>query len=102
MKESPFERKTWQYARRISEHAFDKLRLLDCGFGEFEAALMGAEVIESRCDDGEMQRELLLVVGWRKVLHVAVAVDHRHQEERVLTIYEPDPHRWSADYRTRQ
>ncbi len=29
----------------ITEHAFDKLRIIDCGFDEFAAALEGAEVI---------------------------------------------------------
>ncbi|MFA5885379.1 MAG: hypothetical protein WDA60_16125 [Acidimicrobiia bacterium] len=39
--------KMWLHSRRlISEHAFDKLRSLDCTFAEFDAALVEAEVIE--------------------------------------------------------
>jgi hypothetical protein len=38
--------KAWRYPKLISEHAFDRLRLLDCTFAEFEAALEKADVIE--------------------------------------------------------
>ena len=38
--------KAWQGRRLVSEHAFDKLRLIDCLFSEFSAACEAAEVIE--------------------------------------------------------
>jgi hypothetical protein len=31
--------KAWRHPKLISEHAFDKLRLLDCTFAEFDIAL---------------------------------------------------------------
>ena len=39
-------RKVWEYPKWISEHAFDKLRLIDCTCAEFDVALESAEVIE--------------------------------------------------------
>lgn len=87
----------------MSEHAFDKLRLLDCTFGEFDAAIGDAEVIEDRpLDDDGSLKELILSVAWRRPLHVVVAVDERRREERIVTVYEPDPNLWSKDYRRRR
>ncbi len=58
--------KVWRYPKVVSEHAFDKLQLLDCTFGEFEAAIVDAEVIEDRAlDDEGSLKELLLSVAWR-------------------------------------
>lgn len=94
-------RKAWQYPRFVSEHAFDKLRSIDCTFAEFEGALEGGEVIEET-DAPEVPRELVLALGWKRPLHVVVVVDNRRNEERIVTVYEPDPKRWSSDYRRRR
>lgn len=94
--------KIWRHPRLISEHAFDKLRLLDCTFAEFDIALGAADVIEERVVGSEETKELLLLVDWTRPLHVVVVVDDGRREERVVTIYEPDPERWSQDYRRRR
>ena len=39
------------------------------------------------------------MVGWVRPLHVVVVVDDAHQEERIVTIYKPDPDQWSSDDR---
>ncbi len=94
-------RKVWLARRLIAEHAFDKLRLIDCLFSEFSAACDMAEVIEeTSLPDGV--KELLLTLAWTRPLHVVVIVDEVHQEERVVTVYEPDPARWSSDWRKRR
>lgn len=95
-------RKVWTHPRWISEHAFDKLRLIDCNFAEFEHALETAEVIEETIlEEGDV-KELLLLVDWLRPLHVVVVTDDLRGEERVVTVYEPDPEIWSADYRMRR
>ena len=86
----------------MSEHAFDKLRLLDCTFAEFDAALAAAEVTEERQPGPAELKELVLVIDWVRQLHVVVVVDDGHEEERVVTVYEPDPDQWSSDYRRRR
>jgi len=93
--------KAWQSRRLVSEHAFDKLRLIDCLFGEFSAACEDAEVIEETVvSDG--LKEVVLTLAWKRPLHVVVIVDEVHQEDRVVTVYEPEPERWSTDFRTRR
>ncbi|MGQ0824676.1 MAG: DUF4258 domain-containing protein [Actinomycetota bacterium] len=94
--------KVWRHPRLLSVHAFDKLRRLDCTFAEFDAALADAEVIEETVLSPDSLRELVLVIDWVRPLHVVVAVDDAHEEERIVTVYEPDPGRWTSDYRRRR
>lgn len=62
--------KVWRHPKVLSEHAFDKLRLLDCTLAEFESAIEHAEIIEERTIDGEGSlKELVLVVDWTRRLH---------------------------------
>lgn len=93
--------KVWQASRLLSEHSFDKLRSLDCLFGEFSSACEAAEVIEETVV-AEGLKELVLSLAWKRPLHVVVIVDEVRQEDRVVTVYEPDPDRWSADLRRRR
>ena len=95
-------RKVWEYPKWISEHAFDKLRLIDCTFSEFELALESAEVIEETTLESDALKELLLLVDWKRPLHVVVVVDARSREERIVTVYEPHEDMWSSDYRERR
>jgi hypothetical protein len=94
--------KVWRFERLITEHAFDKLRHIDCGFAEFAAALESAEVIEEHVLADDQLKELVLVIEWARALHVVVVVDARHHEERIVTVYEPDPARWDDEYRRRR
>ena len=95
-------RKHWHRRRLITEHAFDKLRLLDCTFAEFEVALGGAEIIEERNIGDELMKEVVLAVDWTRPLHIVVVVHGVREEDRIVTVYEPDPDQWSADYRRRR
>lgn len=95
-------RKVWRHERLITEHAFDKLRMIDCGFAEFTAALEMADVIEEHALTDEQLKELVLTLEWKRPLHVVVIADERHQEERIVTLYEPDPDLWTDGYRRRR
>ncbi len=76
--------------------------MLDCTFAEFEVAIERAEVIEVHDFPVQTLKELLLVVDWIRPLHVVVVVDEVRTEERILTVYEPNPNLWSSDYRRRR
>lgn len=94
-------RKEWRHPRLISEHAFDKLRLIDCTFAEFDAALDQAEVIEEIVLEVGILKELVLLIECSRPLHTVIVVDDHRREERIVTVYEPDPEQWSDDYRRR-
>lgn len=96
-------RKRWRHRRVLTEHVFDKLWTLDMTLGEFRALLdADAEVIEEHAEEGHGLKEILLYLHWHEPLHVVVVVDDIHEEERLVTVYRPDPDRWSGDYRNRR
>jgi hypothetical protein len=76
--------------------------LIDCTFAEFELALGSAEIVEEASIGPDVVKELLLLVDWKRPLHVVVIVDDRSREERIVTVYEPHGDRWSSDYRERR
>jgi hypothetical protein len=59
-------------------------------------------VIEERASSIGESKELVLLLEWQRPLHVVVVVDELRREERILTVYEPDPARWSRDFRRRR
>lgn len=94
--------KVWRYERLVTEHAFDKLRLIDCSFAEFAQVLERAEVIEEHELGVEQVKELVLSLDWVRPLHVVVVVDDAREEERIVTVYEPEADRWTDGYRRRR
>lgn len=93
-------RQRWPYL--LTDHVFTKVRGLDMALAEFERLLGTGEVIEQTPLQTLVVKQLLLVAGWHHTLHVVVVVDDVRQEERIVTVYEPDPARWSADSRRRR
>lgn len=86
----------------LTRHVFDKVRALDLTLAEFELLLGSAEVVEQTPLRLLEVKRVLLVVRRARPLHVVVVVDGRRHEERIVTVYEPDPERWSADFRERR
>jgi len=94
------------YAKRFGykyrRHVFDKLRALDLVLAEFQQLLGSGEVIAEAETGHSEVREIVLLVEWLRPLHVVIAVDSARQEERLVTVYEPDPSIWTADSRRRR
>jgi len=95
-----------RYARRYSDHTFDKLRSIDIALAEFVKMLSGAggqaEVIAVAHESDTSVKELVLLVQWKRPLHVVIVVDDDREQERVVTVYEPYPSEWTADFRRRR
>jgi len=89
----------WPYL--LTEYVFDKVRMLDMTLAEFEQLINVGEIIEEALVAEGQTKELTLVVEWRRPQHVVIVVDDTAKEKRVVTVYEPDPARWSADFRRR-
>jgi hypothetical protein len=68
---------------------------------EFEVLLDEGEVIEETSIE-EGVKELVLSLAWPPPLHVVVVVDDIREEERIVTVYEPDEDRWSPDFKVRK
>jgi hypothetical protein len=63
--------------------------------------LESGEIIES--DPNDMPYPTHLVLGFlgAQPLHVVVGVDAATQRCYIITVYEPDPARWSSDFKRR-
>ena len=94
--------KIWRFDRLITEHAFDKLRHIDCTFAEFDAVLARSTVIEETVISEGNVKELILMIDWIRPLHAVVVVDGRREEERIVTVYEPHDDLWDEGYRVRR
>jgi hypothetical protein len=57
----------------------------------------GSRIEETSVADGV--KTLVLIIDWARPLHVVVFVDDIREEERIVTVYEPDKERWSADFK---
>ena len=93
---------TKRFDYSYSLHVFRKLRSLDLTLAEFEQILGGGEVIAELTDSADLTRELVLLIEWVRPLHLVVAVDSRHQEERLVTVYEPRRDEWDVEFRRRR
>lgn len=96
--------KAYRYPVVITEHAFDKVRSIDLSLREFFSLLdAGGAIVEQTVRDESSVTEVVLLVEWRRPLHVVVHVDHARAEERILTVYEPTRDQWSpGDTRRRR
>lgn len=91
-----------RYGAVLTQHVFDKLRSIDMTLAEFQQVLGSGEVIEERSLPDRSLHELVLILHWTRALHVVVIVDAQRAEERIVTVYEPEASRWSADCRRRK
>jgi len=94
--------KVFRYPILLTEHVFDKLRSVDLGLAEFEALLDTCVVIEETDLASDRVKEVVLLIEWVRPLHLVVIVDDEREEERILTVYEPDPMRWHPGFRRRR
>jgi len=64
--------------------------------------LASAEVIEEYPDDKPYPSRLVL--GWvgSRPIHLVVADNAEAQETTVITVYDPDPEQWDADFKRRK
>ena len=87
---------TWKV--RYSEHAVDRMEEWELDVDEVEEIIRGGETIEEY-DDGS---RLVLGRAGVRPLHVVVMDSEAESVRIVVTVYEPDPTRWEADFRRRR
>ena len=103
MSDGGFRSKVFRFPIFLTDHVFDKVRLIDMTLAEFNELLLTAGVIIEEDDVGDRGlKELVLYIEWIRPLHVVVLVDTKRREERILTVYEPTPDLWSPDFRRRR
>jgi hypothetical protein len=86
----------------VSVHARDEAIADDLLMPDIEAATLRADCIEDYPADPRGPSCLLLCeIGGRPV-HVLWGFDAVHLRAILITVYRPDPDRWSSDFRTRR
>lgn len=83
-------------------HAVERMAQRGVSEEEVMHALLTGETIQVYPDDTPFPSELIL--GWRegRPLHLVVATDTRRQRKIVITVYEPHPGQWEADFRRKK
>jgi hypothetical protein len=87
---------------RYSRHALERMFQRSISPEAVEAVVQTGEVIASYPDDRPFPSRLIL--GWRqgKPVHVLIAQDPDNQLCQVVTVYNPDPALWDADFKRRK
>ncbi|MGA9057665.1 MAG: DUF4258 domain-containing protein [Terriglobia bacterium] len=83
-------------------HALQRMFERQLGIEDVEAVVESGETIEDYPNDRPYPSRLVL--GWRgaRPVHVVVAHNLSENELIVITVYEPDPELWEADFRRRK
>lgn len=83
-------------------HALRRMFERQLGVEDVEAVIESGETIEDYPSDRPYPSRLVL--GWRgaRPVHVVVAHNLSENELIVITVYEPDPELWEADFRRRK
>lgn len=83
-------------------HALRRMFERRISIDDVNAVIGRGEIIEDYLDDRPYPSRLVL--GWRgaRPLHVVVAHNLSESELVVITVYEPDPELWEANFRRRK
>jgi len=91
------------YRRIIRDHVYDKCWLLDITWAELERLLDdNGEILEETTGDSGRRKQVTLVNGWRRPLHVVLVIDDEARMLVYLTVYEPDLDHWQPGFRKRR
>lgn len=91
------------YAKLIfRQHALQRMFERGIDAKDVRQVIEQGEVIKEYLDDKPYPSRLIL--GWQegRPLHVVAADDDNTLETIVITVYEPDPVLWQADFRRRK
>lgn len=83
-------------------HAVERMAQRGVREEDVKHVLLTGETIQVYADDTPFPSELML--GWRegRPIHVVVATDTTLRRKIVITVYEPHPGQWEADFRRKK
>ena len=83
-------------------HAVERMAQRGVSEEDVMHVLLTGETIQVYPDDTPFPSELIL--GWRdgRPLHIIVATDSIQRRKIVITVYEPHPGQWEADFRRKK
>lgn len=91
------------YVRLVfRQHAIRRMFERDISVDDVAVALEGGKLVERYADDYPYPSALWLGLAGARPLHVVVAENVAAGETIIITVYEPDPALWEADWMTRK
>ena len=86
----------------VSRHAVEAAAEEGLSPDDLHSMVQAGEAIEDACRPGRpLPTHVLLAHARRRAYHVVIGYDDARRFAHVVTVYEPDPARWSADSRRR-
>jgi hypothetical protein len=82
-------------------HALLRMFQRQISVDDVRSTLTSGEIIEGYPADLPYPSNLILGWSGQRPLHVVAAFNSKDDEIIVVTVYEPDPAQWSADFRRR-
>ncbi len=91
-----------RYQVIYQRHAVERMAQRGVSEEDVMQVLLTGETIQIYPDDTPFPSELVL--GWRdrRPLHIVVATDTMRRRKIVVTVYEPRPDQWEADFRRKK
>ena len=86
----------------IREHVFDKCWALDVTWAEVEQLFESGTVIERHRFGDLRTKEIRLLAGWSRPLHLVYVIDAGKRIIMFVTIYEPDLDHWQPGFTERR
>ena len=83
-------------------HAVERIAQRGMSEEDVMHILLTGEAIQVYPDDTPFPSELLLGWLYRRPLHIVVATDTTQQRKIVITVYEPNPDQWEADFKRKK
>jgi hypothetical protein len=83
-------------------HAIQRMFQRNFSEGDIRRSVQGGEVIEEYPGDKPYPSRLVLGRVGSRPIHVVVADNNEAQETIVITVYEPGPEQWEADFKRRK
>ena len=83
-------------------HAWQRMESRGITVADVLQVLASGEQIEQYPDDTPFPSTLLLAHVRERPLHVVTARDAANDVTYVVTVYEPDPNEWDAEFRRRR
>jgi Domain of unknown function (DUF4258) len=83
-------------------HALQRMFARGISTDDVRGVVGAGEVVEDYPTDHPYPSRLILGWAGTRPLHVVAAYNARDDESIIITVYEPDPARWEADFKTRK
>ena len=83
-------------------HAIQRMFERKISVEDVKHILDAGEVIEDYPDDTPYPSQLMLGSREARPLHLVVASNVEDRQKIVITVYEPDPNQWEADFKRRK